>query len=145
MPTITIKVRNKRTEVVGAPVIVCGNSDYTISWDLDEEWSNLSEKVAHFEFYTKGVLEYTNVKFSGTSAKVPVFYDITEVAVVLYAGDIHTGEPARIPCIRTVSRAAANRPDTKVIISESSGDIILLANGIESGESLIGNVEQEDE
>lgn len=145
MPEITLKVRNKRVEVAGQPVIVCGNSDYTISFDLDSEWTNLGSKVAHFEFWNKGVLEYTNVQFTGTTVRVPVFYDISEVAIILYAGDIHTGEPARIPCIETVSRAAANRPDTRVIISESSGDIVLLANGIESGESLIGDAEQEEE
>lgn len=144
MPEIAIKVRNKRTEVVGTPMIVCGNSDYTIEFDLDDEWSNYSSKVAHFEFWSNGILEYTNVKFTGTTAQVPVFYDIDYVSIVLYAGDIHTGEPSRIPCIRTVSRAASNRPDSQVIISETSGDIVMLTNGILNSESLIGDVEQEE-
>lgn len=138
MPEITVKVRNKRAEVVGTPVIVCGNSDYTIVFNLDTEWSNLSAKVARYEFWDKGELKYTLVPFTGTTAKVPVLYDITEVAVILYAGDIHTGEPARIPCIRTVSRAAANRPDTQVIIMESSGDVVLLADGTLQQDSEIG-------
>jgi hypothetical protein len=71
-----------------------------------------------------------------------VLYDVTEVAIILYAGDIHTGEPARIPCIRSLSRAAANRPDTRVIISESSGDIVMLADGY--ADETIGIAEQEE-
>lgn len=139
---ITIKVRNKRAEVIGTPAIVCGNSDYTLTLDLDSEWSNLTDKVAHFEFWNKGVLEYTNKQFSGTSCSVPVFYDVDAVDIVIYAGDIHTGTPVRVPCIRTVSRAAANRPDTKVIISESSGDIVMLADGFLN--ETIGIAEQEE-
>lgn len=127
---ITIKVRAKRAEVIGSPVIVCGNSDYTVTFDLDAEWSDLSAKTARFEFWTNGIREYTNVQFTGTSCRVPVFYDIDRVDIVLCAGDIHTGEPVRIPCIRTISRTAANRPDTKVIISESSGDAVWLVDGV---------------
>ena len=143
MPEITLKIRNKRAEVVGTPAIVCGNNDYTLTLDLDSEWANLTDKVAHFEFWNKGVLEYTNKQFSGTTCSVPIFYDIDAVDIVIYAGDIHTGAPVRIPCIRTVSRAAANRPDTQVIISESSGDIVLMATGIENDETLIGDAEEE--
>jgi hypothetical protein len=141
MPEITVKVRNKRAEVIGSPVIVCGNSDYTIAFDLDEEWASLGDKVARYEFWDKGELKYTLVQFTGTTARVPVLYDVTEVAIILYAGDIHTGEPARIPCIRSLSRAAANRPDTRVIISESSGDIVMIADGY--ADETIGIAEQE--
>lgn len=140
MPEITVKVRSKRAEVIGSPVIVCGNSDYTIAFDLDGEWSNLGDKVARYEFWDKGELKYTLVQFTGTTARVPVLYDVTEVAVILYAGDIHTGEPARIPCIRSLSRAAANRPDTRVIISESSGDVVFLADGYL--DETVGNAEE---
>ena len=142
MPTIELKIRNKMAEVVGTPAIVCGNSDYTLSLDLDSEWANLTQKIAHFEYYNKGILECINRQFSGTSCTIPVFYDIDAVDIVIYAGEIHTGSPARIPCIRTVSNGASLRPDTRVIISESTGDIVRIADGVETG--VIGNAEQED-
>jgi hypothetical protein len=40
-----------------------------------------------------------------------------------------------------LSRAAANRPDTRVIISESSGDIVMIADGFLN--ETIGIAEQE--
>ena len=106
MPTITIKVRNKRAEVQGSPVLVCGNSDYTIAWDLDSEWTSLSNRVARIEFFRNGRMRYAEVEFSGDSCGLPVINGVFEIAVILYAGEIHTDEPARIPCIRTTSQEA---------------------------------------
>ena len=43
MPEIKIKIRDKRAG--GTGTIICGNSDYTVVWDLDEEWTPYDTKT----------------------------------------------------------------------------------------------------
>lgn len=43
MPEIKIKVRDKCAE--GDGVIICNNSDYTVVWDLDGEWTPYDTKT----------------------------------------------------------------------------------------------------
>ena len=43
MPEIKIKVRDKRAG--GTGTVICGNSDYTVVWDLDEEWTPYDTKT----------------------------------------------------------------------------------------------------
>lgn len=110
MPTIQISVTEKRVDVAGSPIIVCGNSDYTVEWTLDSEWDSLTSRTAHFEWYKEGKLEAKDVSFTGDTVSVPALYGTTEVAIMLYAGDIHTSEPALIPCIRTVKKQDEPEP-----------------------------------
>ena len=105
MPTIAISVTDKRAVVSGTPVIICGNSDYSITWTLDSEWTSLTDRVAHFEFWNdNGLREAKDVSFTGDSVTVPVLNNIDRVFIMLYAGDIHTSSPVCIPCIRTVTK-----------------------------------------
>ena len=39
MPTINVTVRNKIAKSQPPAFIVCGNSDYTAVFDLDDEWA----------------------------------------------------------------------------------------------------------
>ena len=110
MPTITIKVRNKRAEVVGSPIIVCGNSDYSISWDLDSEWTSLSNRVVRLEFFRNNRLRYEEITFEETTCGLPVINGVHEVSIILFAGEIHTDEPVRIPCIVTATQTAIPSP-----------------------------------
>ena len=43
MPEIKIKIRDKRAG--GTGTIICGNSDYTVVWDLDAEWAAYDTKT----------------------------------------------------------------------------------------------------
>ena len=43
MPEIKIKIRDKRAG--GTGTVICGNSDYTVAWDLDQEWEPYSAKT----------------------------------------------------------------------------------------------------
>ena len=111
MPTIAISVTDKRAVVSGTPVIICGNSDYTISWTLDSEWTSLTDRVAHFEFWGDNGIRYAkDVSFTGSSCSVPVLDNIDRVFIMLYAGDIHTSSPVCVPCIRTVTQEAEAQP-----------------------------------
>lgn len=45
MPTIDIIIRNKTASAVNPPCIVCGNSDYNVKFDFDDEWQAHNNKI----------------------------------------------------------------------------------------------------
>lgn len=105
MPDVMITVREKIAQVSGSPEIVCGNSDYAVVFDLDEEWNAYEIKTMHVVWLDArtGKLRYDDVPFSGSTAIIPAIYDAYEIAVGIYAGDIRTTTPARIPCARCIT------------------------------------------
>ena len=105
MPDINITVRDKIAKAEGSPEIVCGNSDYAVVFDLDSEWDIYDLKtmrVVWIDIMT-GIPRYIDVPFSGNSAVIPAVYNAYEIAVGIYAGDIRTTTPARIPCDRCIT------------------------------------------
>lgn len=100
--TITIKVIDKRAGVIGAPIIVCGNSGYTIDFDFDAEWDGYVAKTARFVYAQGSELKYTDVAFTGSTVDVPILSNVREVYVGVYAGDLRTTTPARVPCDRSI-------------------------------------------
>lgn len=98
MPEIKITVTDKRATVVGSPVIVCGNSDYTLAFSFDEEWNGVDAKTARFVYVKAGQVQHEDVLFIGNTVAVPVLSDVAFVKVGVYAGDLCTTTPARILC-----------------------------------------------
>lgn len=111
MPDITITVSDKIAAATGSPVIVCGNSDYTINFDFDSEWDAYTAKTARFVFCVNGSLLCQDVLFEGDTCAAPPFYNTDSVAVGVYAGDIHTTTPARIPCAHCITDSTPVHPD----------------------------------
>lgn len=97
MPEINIKVRDKCAE--GEGVIICNNSDYTVLWDLDEEWTPYDTKTMRVNL-ADGT--YQDVVFTGNSAPLPVLTASGWVSVGLYAGDIHTSRASRLLALSSV-------------------------------------------
>lgn len=97
MPEIKIKVRDKCAESEG--VIICNNSDYTVVWDLDEEWTPYDTKTMRVNL-ADGT--YQDVVFTGDNAALPVLTASGWVSVGLYAGDIHTSRAARLLALSSV-------------------------------------------
>lgn len=97
MPEIKIKVRDKCAE--GEGVIICNNSDYTVVWDLDGEWTPYDTKTMRVNLADGG---YQDVVFTGNTAALPVLGTPGWVSVGLYAGDIHTSRPARLLALSSV-------------------------------------------
>lgn len=91
MPEIKIKVRDKCAD--GEGVIICNNSDYTVVWDLDQEWEPYSAKTMRVNLADGS---YQDVVFTGNTAALPVLTASGWVSVGLYAGDIHTSRAARL-------------------------------------------------
>ena len=107
---IKINVTNKRAVLVGSPVIVCGNSGYTLEFTFDAEWSAESVRTARFVYVRDGSVQYQDVVFSGTTAQVPILANIKEVRVGVFAGDLHTSTPALIPCEKSI-RCGTGAPE----------------------------------
>lgn len=105
MPRVDITVENKVARTSGTPEIVCGNNDYALVFDFDDEWSMYEEMTARFAWcdLKTGKIKHTDVLFSGDTVLMPALYDTAAVAVGVYAGNIHTTTPARIPCARCIT------------------------------------------
>ena len=96
MPEIKVSVQNKIAEAEKGKFIVCRNSDYTIKFDFDSEWSGYNFKTALFVFNGKLV----PVPFDGNVCKVPKLKDTTLCAIGVKASnsELSTSTPALVPC-----------------------------------------------
>lgn len=110
MPEITIRIQDKIARAEGEPVIVCGNSDYTVRFTADAEWGAYPVRTARFAFVRGGTALYQDVLLDGDTCSVPVLRDVYEVSVGLFAGNIRTTTPARIPCARCITDGSLPHP-----------------------------------
>lgn len=100
---MNITISSRIARVAGTPQIVCGNSDYTVSFSFDAEWDAYTEKTAQFFCVRAGKPQIANVDFTGTSCAVPVLSDVDFVEIGVTAGTIRTTTPARVTCLRCVT------------------------------------------
>lgn len=98
MPEIKIKIRDKRAG--GTGTVICGNSDYTVVWDLDDEWTPYDAKTMRVNL-ADGT--YQDVVFSGDTAALPVLSMPGWASVGLYAGDLHTSRAADLRVLPSVT------------------------------------------
>ena len=82
--------------------IVCGNSDYVIAFEFDNEWNAYEVKTARFTYQRRGKSLYEEKVFTGNECPVPKLTDILEVHVGVYAGNLSTSTPARLECERSI-------------------------------------------
>lgn len=123
MPEIKIKVRDKRAG--GTGTVICGNSDYTVVWDLDEEWTPYDTKTMRVNL-ADGT--YQDVVFTGNTAALPVLSTPGWASVGLYAGDLHTSRAADLrvlPSVTTPGGAPADpAEDVYAQITEKLNQLI---------------------
>lgn len=98
MPTIDIIIRNKTASAVNPPHIVCGNSDYNVKFDFDEEWQTHNNKIGIFAYNRCGEWQSEKVLFEGDTCPVPVLHGVRSVWIGVTAGDVRTSTPADVPC-----------------------------------------------
>ena len=96
-----VEIKKKEASAV-AGCIVCGNSDYSITFAFDSEWAELPVKTARFIYVQDDQVKHQDVVFEGTTVEVPVLRNITEVFVGVFAGELHTTTPARIVCKKSI-------------------------------------------
>lgn len=119
---INIEITNKIATVSKSALIICGNSDYTITFIFDDEWSKYDLKTARFTF---GENEYIDVPFTGNVCNVPILKNIYRVKVGVYAGDLRTTTPATIPCRKSILCGSGTHVDPE---KDVYNEIIKLIN-----------------
>ena len=96
---ICVAVNNKiATYIQRGGAIVCGNSDYTITFTFDSEWAAHEVKTARFLY--NGIT--VDVVFEGNIVEVPILRNATSVSVGVFAGNLQTTTPAVIPCMKSI-------------------------------------------
>lgn len=98
MPTIDIIIRNKTASAVNPPHIVCGNSDYNVKFDFDEEWQAHNNKIGVFAYNRCGEWQSEKVLFEGDTCPVPALHGVRSVWIGVTAGDVRTSTPADVHC-----------------------------------------------
>lgn len=99
---INISITNKKAEVIGTPVIVCGNSDYTATFAFDDEWNLTGPRTARFVYVKDGKVQHTDVVFPGNVVAVPILENVDFVDVGVFAGNLCTTTPARVRCKKSI-------------------------------------------
>lgn len=100
---IRVVVKDRVATAEGNPVIICGNSDYTITITFDDEWAGVEVKTALFKWLAADGVKKHEQPFTGDKVEVPILADTREVEVGVYAGNLTTTTGAAIrckPCIR---------------------------------------------
>lgn len=107
---IKIKITDRIARTVDAPHIICGNSDYTVAFEFDAEWSAYPDKTAVFSFCRGGERVTLKVPFKDVdSCYVPVISGTDMVEIGCCAGNIRTTSPARIPCCACITDIQSDR------------------------------------
>lgn len=86
--------------------IVCGNDDYQIEFDFDDEWSSRTNKTARFIWNNT----YFDQEFTGNTCPIPPIFDTKVVKVGIYADDIYSTTTVVVDCIPAIlgGREVAN-------------------------------------
>ena len=87
MNYINITVRGKMARAEERARVVCGNSDYTVHFDFDEEWAEYFAKTARFVTEDGS---YTDVQFEGSDCAVPILRNTRTLLVGVFAGNLRT-------------------------------------------------------
>lgn len=106
MQEISITVREKTASLSVPVAVVCGNSDYTVRFLFDSEWDAYIAKTAEFRYWRDGERKKEEILFEGDTVSVPILRGIDEVEIGVYAGNLHTSTPARVPCARCITDGA---------------------------------------
>lgn len=115
MPTIIITVRNKAANTAGGQYYVCSNSDYTVTFDFDEEWAAYDVKTARFVHNSL----HEDVVFSGNVCSFPKINDAEIINVGVYAGDLKTTTPAIVQARRSIlSGSTTPQPPQEDVYSQ---------------------------
>ena len=119
--------------------IVCGNSDYTVHWDLDNEWAEYAEKTMLVGLDSG---EAYSIQFTGTEAALPALPNTRRCVIGLMAGDVRTTTGAMYPCrpsIRDASGVPVEPPADVYaqLVSQLAGKISEPSKDGTAGQALV--------
>ena len=95
---IAIKVKDKIAAQTNDTVYICGNSDFVIKFDFDDEWAEHECKTARFVIAGR----FIDVVFSNDECHVPVISNTHNFVVGVYAGNLQTTTPAYVPASKSI-------------------------------------------
>lgn len=99
---ILINVANKIATAADNYTIVCGNSDYVVSFTFDEEWQAHTVKTARFSIVQQGMKKNIDVVFEGNECNMPVLSNTHIVEIGVFAGDLRTTTPCMLLCLKSI-------------------------------------------
>lgn len=141
MDNISITIRKRIATADEGACIICGNNDYAVEFDFDDEWESYRFKTARF-ITDNGSL--ADVQFDGSVVKVPILRNARAVLVGVFAGDLRTTTAAMIrtlPCITDSGGIpAAPPPDIYAQIMEHFNRLAVPSIG-SNGNWFIGGVD----
>lgn len=127
-----IRIQNRVAEVLSTggelPLLVCDNTDTSVTFTFDAEWSAYPEKTARFVYrgdFGRGELVYVDVPFTGDTVAVPLLHNVREVWIGVIAGNLVTTSAARLACLASVYGFSAD--PASFAGSESEAKVVTLS------------------
>lgn len=128
---IKVSVRDKIASAPLSAQYVCGNSDFVIAFDFDDEWASYEAKTARFRY--NGL--YQDVPFNGNECPIPILSNIYSFEVGVYAGELHTTTPAYVPARKSIL-CGGGTPDSGGG-GEVTGEKVDVDQGVENAGMLL--------
>lgn len=106
--TFNISVKNKQAKNLSKIPYVCGNKDYRVAFDFDDDWNQYPIKTARFVTADGTPYEETVID---NQCKFPQIMDTFRADVGVYAGDLVTTTPAVVECLRSIRSGTGATPE----------------------------------
>lgn len=127
MPEINIMIKNKIATKSNNVTYICDNSDYVINFDFDDEWDAYDTKTARFAYGG----QYTDIIFVGNRCNVPVITNTYAFHIGVFAGDLHTTTPVRVPCRKSILSNASIHVDPTPDVYDQLMELIKGLGGVD--------------
>lgn len=124
---IIVGVANRVATPPSDAVIVCGNSDYTLTFDFDAEWAAEPVKIARYVWFSRNKAHSDEITFEGNTVAVPILSNTNAVYVGVYAGNLRTTTPAKIVCepsILCYGQDANTNPSDMALIKGQIAELV---------------------
>lgn len=106
--TFVISVKSKRAKNLSKIKYVCGNTDYRVAFEMDEDWESIEAKTARFRASDGTVID---TPFTGSTCPFPKIMDTYRVDVGVFAGNLKTSTNAAVECERSALSTDGHPPD----------------------------------
>lgn len=120
---INVKIRDKIAVAARKSLYICGNSDFVVVFDFDDEWTSHETKTARFRY--NGA--YIDQIFTGNECPVPIISNVFSFEIGVFAGDLHTTTSAYVPAKKSIlcgtGSPADPTPDVYNQIMEKLNDL----------------------
>lgn len=100
---IYIQIQNRIATLVEPVTIICGNNDYVINFSFDREWEKYPVKTLRIAKKNSTSQTVEEILFVGNSVLLPTLYNVDEISVEVFAGDLRTSTKVKINCLNNNS------------------------------------------